>query len=329
MEVSVSVLVAVYNAEQYLSQCLDSLLSQTLDNIQIICVDDCSTDGSLQILNEYASRDHRVEVYKMQENSGQAKARNEAVRHAHGKYVAFLDSDDWLSHDALKQCVAVFESHPQTDCVLMRVLITDEQGCHKDYAKPIPSQINGYDAFVASLDWSIHGWYVTRREFYERWPYDDTCKAYSDDNVTRIHFYHSREIRYAPSSIYFYRDYSLSVTKKASVRRFDYLRANESMKRQLEELKVDISILAFYENQRWLILIGCYMFYHVHGKELSEEERRYGLLELHRVWQNIDRSMLDKKTTAKFGYRPCRSWRLFRLQEWLYFTLRGFLGKNY
>ena len=329
MKISVSVLVAVYNAEHYITQCLDSLLNQTLDNIQIICVDDCSTDSSLQILHEYALRDHRVEVYKMHENSGQAKVRNEAIRHAIGKYVAFLDSDDWLSHDALEQCVTVFDNYSQTDCVLMRVLITDEQGHQKDYAKPIPSQMNGYDAFVASLDWSIHGWYVTRREFYERWPYDDTCKAYSDDNTTRIHFFHSREVRYAASAIYYYRDYSLSVTKKSSVRRFDYLRANESMKRQLEEFKVQNTVLAFYENQRWLVLIDCYMFYHVHGKELTAEERHYGLSELHRVWQTIDRSMLDKKTTAKFGYRPCGCWWLFRLQEWLYFTLRGFLGKNY
>ena len=70
------------------------------------------------------------------------------------------------------------------------------------------------------------------------------------------------------------------------------------------------------------------MFYHVHGSELSDEDRAYGLGELHRVWGGIDRRLLDKKTIAKFGYRPCKSWRMFRLQEWAYFTIRGWFGKN-
>ena len=78
----------------------------------------------------------------------------------------------------------------------------------------------------------------------------------------------------------------------------------------------------------WLNVIDLYMFYHVHGRELTTEERTYGLSELHRVWATIDRTLLNKETIAKFGYRPCQSWCVFRFQEWLYFTLRGFLGKN-
>ena len=119
------------------------------------------------------------------------------------------------------------------------------------------------------------------------------------------------------------------MTHQASVRRFDYLKANESMKRQLQAMGVGKEVLARYEQVRWLALVDCYMFYHVHGCELTAEERRYGLSELHRVWQMIDRTLLYKETTAKFGYRLCKSWCLFRLQEWLYFTLRGFLGKNH
>lgn len=326
--IDVSILVAVYNVESYLAQCLDSLLNQTLGNIQIICVDDCSTDGSMQLLKEYARRDQRIEVYQMAENGGQAKARNEAVRHARGRYIAFLDSDDWLAADALERCVEVFDQHPATDCVLMRVLYTDEQGHTKDYAKPIPPLLKGYDAFVASLDWSIHGWYVARREFYEQWPYDETCKSYSDDNITRQHYYHAREVRYAPQSCYFYRCYTQSVTRAPSPRRFDYLRATESMKEQLKQLAVPKEIKDSYENQRWLVLIGVYMFYHVHGRQLSADDRRWGLSELRRSWESIDATVLDRKTASKFGYRHCRRWWLFRLQEWAYFTLRGLLGKN-
>jgi hypothetical protein len=70
------------------------------------------------------------------------------------------------------------------------------------------------------------------------------------------------------------------------------------------------------------------MFYFVHGKSLKEDERQWGLQELHRAWSTIDRTLLDRNTAKKFGYRVMPTWTLFRLQEWLYFTLRGFLGKN-
>ena len=86
--------------------------------------------------------------------------------------------------------------------------------------------------------------------------------------------------------------------------------------------------LCVYENHRWLNLIDVYMFYHCHGARLNSDERRYGLNELHRIWSTIDRNMLNKKTITKFGYRPMSSWLMFRVQEWLYFTLRGILGRN-
>ena len=127
---------------------------------------------------------------------------------------------------------------------------------------------------------------------------------------------------------YHYRQHAGSATHVVSVRRFDYLRANESMKRSLVDLNVSQEIMSLYENHRWLNLVGVYMFYFVHGKELTKEERCYGLAELRRVWENIDRRLLSRRQTLKFGYCPMPTWTLFRVQEWLYFTLRGFLGKN-
>ena len=83
----VSVLVAVYNSAKYISRCMDSLLAQTLKDIQIICIDDCSTDESLEILNKYADTDPRIDVISLKENCGQAHARNEGLRRAGGKYI--------------------------------------------------------------------------------------------------------------------------------------------------------------------------------------------------------------------------------------------------
>lgn len=97
----VSVIIPVYNVEQYLRQCLDSVVNQTLKDIEIICVNDSSTDNSLAILNEYAARDSRIKVIT-QPNGGAGAARNNGLSASTGKYLSFLDSDDFFEPDMLE-----------------------------------------------------------------------------------------------------------------------------------------------------------------------------------------------------------------------------------
>ena len=95
----VSVVIPVYNTAPYLRQCLDSVLAQTLREIELICVDDGSTDGSAAILKEYASKStvSRTSINILtQDNAGQSVARNVGTAHARGEYIYYLDSDDTL-----------------------------------------------------------------------------------------------------------------------------------------------------------------------------------------------------------------------------------------
>lgn len=94
MTPSISIIIPVFNAEKYLRQCLDSVRNQTLKEIEIICIDDGSTDDSGKICDEYAAEDARFVVIH-QANAGQSAARNRGIGLARGKYIAFLDSDDW------------------------------------------------------------------------------------------------------------------------------------------------------------------------------------------------------------------------------------------
>lgn len=96
--VKVSLIVPVYNVEKYLRECLDSLVKQTLKDIEIIAVNDGSPDNSLQILEEYAARDNRITIIN-QKNAGLSVARNNGVKAASGEFVAFVDSDDWVDLD--------------------------------------------------------------------------------------------------------------------------------------------------------------------------------------------------------------------------------------
>lgn len=95
---TVSVIVPIYNAESYLAQCLDSLICQTHRQLQIILIDDGSTDGSFDLALRYSMQDARIELYS-QDNQGQAAARNRGLRHVHGDYVSFVDADDYLALD--------------------------------------------------------------------------------------------------------------------------------------------------------------------------------------------------------------------------------------
>jgi len=322
----VTVLVAAYNASSYLRCCLDSLLSQSMTDFQVVCVDDASTDDTLQILNEYRARDARIEVVQLSENQGQAHARNVALTQAQGTYISMLDADDWLSADALEKAVEALDSKEDIDSVLFEVAM-EESKRSSFYPMPTFTTLTGDEAFRLSLTWQIHGLYMVRADIHHRYPYDETCRLYSDDNTTRLHYLASRRVGRC-AGVYHYRQHAGSSTHAVSVRRFDYLLANESMRRQLLQAQAPEELLALYEQHRWLNLIDVYQFYHVHGNELSASERRHGLRLLQSAWHGIRRDLLDKGANAKLGYYPMPTWRLFRLEEWLYFTLRGLLGKN-
>ncbi len=97
-KIKVSVIVPVYNGEKYLNKCLDSIQNQTLQDIEIICVDDGSTDSSLEIINSYVGQDGRFKVVH-KENGGLVSARKAGVTLAAGQYVGYVDSDDWIEPD--------------------------------------------------------------------------------------------------------------------------------------------------------------------------------------------------------------------------------------
>ncbi|MEK6730699.1 MAG: glycosyltransferase [Pseudomonadota bacterium] len=110
MENLITVIVPVYNAEQYLHQCLSSVVCQTYRNIEVVLVDDGSTDGGSKIYNEYALDDNRIKIIRT-ENNGPASARNRAIKIARGEFLFFLDADDFLERDSL---AVLIEWHKET-----------------------------------------------------------------------------------------------------------------------------------------------------------------------------------------------------------------------
>ena len=100
---TISVIVPIFNTEKYLSRCISSILNQTIKDIEILCVNDCSTDNSLKILQEFSKQDSRLKIIDLKENKGVSNARNLGIDLAQGEYIYLIDSDDWLDDNYLEQ----------------------------------------------------------------------------------------------------------------------------------------------------------------------------------------------------------------------------------
>lgn len=98
-EIKISVIVPIYNVETYVKDCLESIINQPFKDIEIICIDDCSTDNSMVVVESFAKKDSRIKILKHKENRGQSAARNAGMEIASGKYIAFIDSDDTIERD--------------------------------------------------------------------------------------------------------------------------------------------------------------------------------------------------------------------------------------
>ncbi len=172
----VSVILPCYNGEKYLRQCVDSILNQTMADLELICVDDGSTDGTLEILRGYEAADGRVRVLE-QSNAGAGAARNNGLRQARGEYLSFLDADDFFEPEMLRKAVDAAQQY-QADYV---VFASDRY--HMDTASfaPVPWTIRRSDlppympfsyrqltdnVFLSFVGWAWDKLY--RRSFVER-----------------------------------------------------------------------------------------------------------------------------------------------------------------
>ena len=149
MTPKVSIIMPVYNGEKYLREALDSVLAQTLTEIEVLCVDDGSTDSSLDILHEYAAKDPRVTVYT-QDHQFAGAARNLGIKHAAGKYLLFLDSDDIFNPQLVEKSYKRAEETDADICVFSGELFFEDTGEHRPTLHLCRAELCQKDVFSAS-----------------------------------------------------------------------------------------------------------------------------------------------------------------------------------
>ena len=159
-----SVIVPVYNSENYLMNCIDSILSQTYQNIELILVNDGSTDNSLEICKAFAGKDSRVKLF-IQENRGQGSARNTGLLNSTGDFVLFVDADDSIEVDTVATHIDILYENPNLDFIQYPIYM--DYGTDRQYVVDRPSGfLTKNDDFVklALKDYSI-SWIVCDKIF--------------------------------------------------------------------------------------------------------------------------------------------------------------------
>lgn len=130
--VDVSVIMPLFNGEKFLRNSIESVLNQKLFDLELIIIDDCSTDRSVSIVNEYINKDKRVKLFRTPyQSGGPSLGRNIGIAHASGRFISFLDSDDMDHPDKLYTAKNIFDTYSETDVVFFDVIGMSESGHHK------------------------------------------------------------------------------------------------------------------------------------------------------------------------------------------------------
>lgn len=280
MNIEFSIIVPVYNSEQLLSNCIDSILAQTFTDFELILVDDGSTDRSGKICDEYAEKDLRIKVLHTY-NQGVSMARNQGLSVAQGKYINFVDSDDWVAPNCLEKYAEARIDYDY-DLVYAEMVRISEDGitfiislteCSAESDKDLSG------VFASLLECSVFG-YTCNKSFKRdiiksnAVSFNKEFRLYEDAVFTAIYCLYVHSVSLISSPVYFYR-------AKASMLRVDldyvvYHSATRAGCLALDKLanrlqSDSLSKVVGTFCQQWERQAVLYMY--LHGKNISKKER--------------------------------------------------------
>ena len=297
----ISILVPVYNVERYIVECLESIINQTYQNLEIILVDDGSTDNSGNFCDEYASKDSRIKVIH-QKNQGLATVRNVSVAAATGDYIGFVDSDDFISHDMYKDLVTIAEDK-NADIVMCNLGYVDQDGNEiPNYrsAKPISSrELSGID-LVKELCADYNSTYVVawnklyRRNLFEGIRYPDG-KINEDEAVIHRISHKCKKIVFTPNAYYFYRQQPTSIMNKGfSLKKLDGLSA---LLDRIDFLKENLYDTNTILNCKLYLIHNCTAMFK--KLDLKQGDHKKALKKYHKIIKPICKELLKSNIPTK------------------------------
>lgn len=270
---NVSILMAVYNSEKWLQKAIDSVLTQSYEDWELICMDDGSMDSSLQILQRNAAQDDRIRVYSYSHCGSHAVYLNRGAKLAKGEFLFPLDSDDWISSDLLSQLLQR-QYATNADFVIPDMCRIDEEGkelsCIKGCLGDRDIVISGRQAVIYSLDWSIHTLGLMRKVIALAHPYEED--GYCVEVTSRQRLLACKEVAFS-NGVYYYLQNTQSITKRLGVRKFYYVVIDMKILQFLHQNGFDSEIESSYYVASLRRLIATQILYYQRGKELSFNDR--------------------------------------------------------
>jgi glycosyltransferase involved in cell wall biosynthesis len=201
----ISVIIPIYNAEQYVGDCLDSITSQSLQDLEIICVDDCSTDKTSQIIHSKAKDDQRIQICKNDMNMGAAAARNTGLKIARGKYISFVDADDRLLPDAYRR-LYTNASNFSSDAAKGNMTVQTFFGRKKSH--PLNHKVSGHFDGLSDCKEIHHLYqyqtYLLRKGIFDEQAisFDESLKNFQDPVLLACYLPHCKKISLISDSVY-------------------------------------------------------------------------------------------------------------------------------
>ena len=240
----ISIVVPVYNVKAFLAKCLDSIVKQTYMNLEIIVVDDGSTDGSEEICDSYAERDGRISVIH-KENGGLASARNAGIDLAHGEYIGFVDSDDFIEPFMYEKLLKALLKH-SCEIAVCGINYVFDDGTVIPKANLEPERIFDFQQAITEMNtfrlFDMGAW----SKLYSRRLFDDIRfpigKLSEDFFIMYKLFNRSRYVVYVPDACYNYFQRANSITKSKKINH-DFLEAAYEQMLFLDKNYPDLSIV--------------------------------------------------------------------------------------
>lgn len=296
---------SVYNTEKYLSESINSVLSQTFSDWELICVDDGSTDNSLNILKEYSEKDHRIS-YKHIQNSGISVARNVALDISIGKYVIVLDSDDLFAFNHIE---LLFSRAVETgaDCVIpvMKKLVYNENISQWEslllHSYNLDIVLSGQEAFALTFPWFVHACNLWNGNMIRSLRYATFNCHNSDEYSSRVFFLHSNKIVFGQGT-YYYRLNSQSVTKKMSLKIFWVMDTNEKLEELARKHSVNECVVKKMQLISFNEIISKQALLIKKGGLLTKDERSVAQLMIRNAYRNFYERVSDIQLCGLKGY---------------------------
>lgn len=238
----ISIVVPAYNVEKYLGICMDSICMQTYSNLEIILVDDGSTDSTGKICDKYANKDDRIVVIHHEKCKGLSCARNEGIKMARGRYIAFVDSDDYVSEDMIEKLYYFIQNTNSDIAVCNYQIVTDNGEKSNIYGKvneqlTILREENKYDLIYMDPRYGIVAWNkLYKKEIFQNIEYP-VGKKHEDNYIIHKILEKANQICCSQEIVYFYRMRDNSITANVSQKNFD------------EDLEACYERILFYEKR--------------------------------------------------------------------------------